>query len=184
MAIRSHKGIRARNVSAESRILDHAHFPIHSPPRQSDGALISGNLLSGHRYKCAILEGMTHTRSLMLLRAFLTVAFLYFGLRKLIGYSTDVAIYEAIGFGQFPRYITGSVEVIGAALLWKRGFEGFAGLFLTATMIVGLSALLIWVGPPYWHMLVLMTASASVAFAYRDQLFGMLRQVDSGPTQD
>ena len=118
---------------------------------------------------------MTYTQALTLLRAFLTVAFLYFGLRKLIGYSTDVAIYEAIGFGQFPRYITGSVELIGAALLWKRGLEGFAGLLLTATMMIGLTALLIWVGPPYWHMLVLMAASATVAFAYRAQLSALLR---------
>ncbi len=127
---------------------------------------------------------MTQTKPLFFLRAFLTVAFLYFGLRKLTGYSTDIAIYDAMGFGQFPRYVTGSVEVIGAALLWKRGLEGFAGLLLTATMIVGLSALLIWVGPPYWHMLVLMAASATVAFTYRAQVLGMLRPVDSGHTQD
>lgn len=103
------------------------------------------------------------------LRAALTIAFLYFGLRKLGSFPTDVAIYEAIGFGQFPRYITGSVEVIGAALLWKRGWEGIAGLLLLGTMCVGLSALLIWVGPPYWHMLVLMAGTGTVAWVYRAQ---------------
>ena len=113
---------------------------------------------------------MTQTKLITALRAALTLAFLYFGLRKLGSYSTDVAIYEAIGFGQFPRYITGSIEVIGAALLWKRGFEGFAGLLLLGTMIVGLSALLIWVGPPYWHMLLLIIGTASVALSYRDQI--------------
>ena len=102
------------------------------------------------------------------LRIALTLAFLYFGLRKMISYETDVAIYDAIGFGQFPRYITGSVELIGAALLWVRGAQVFAGLLLTATMIIGLSALLIWVGPPYWHMLVLMAGSAVVAWEYRE----------------
>lgn len=127
---------------------------------------------------------MTQTRALTFLRAFLTVAFLYFGLRKLTGYSTDVAIYDAIGFGQVPRYITGSVEVIGAGLLWKRGLEGFAGLLLLATMVVGLSALLIWVGPPYWHMLVLMAASATVTFAYREQVLRLIWQVDSGASRD
>lgn len=114
---------------------------------------------------------MTETSpTLKTLRTALTVAFLYFGLRKLTGYSTDIAIYDAIGFGQFPRYITGTVEVLGALLLWKRGAEVFAGLLLLATMIAGLSALLIWVGPPYWHMLVLMTASGTVAWTYRHQL--------------
>jgi len=109
------------------------------------------------------------------LRTALTIAFLYFGLRKLGSFSTDVAIYEAIGFGQFPRYITGSIEVIGAGLLWLRGWEGFAASLLLATMIVGLSALLIWVGPPYWHMLVLMVATGTVTFGYRDQLLGLIR---------
>ncbi|MFQ1699628.1 hypothetical protein ACJ5NV_03425 [Loktanella agnita] len=110
-----------------------------------------------------------------LLKSALTLAFLYFGLRKLTGYHVDVAIYEAIGFGQFPRYVTGSIEVIGAALLWKRGAEGFAGLLLLATMFIGLSALLIWVGPPYWHMLVLILGTGTVAWAYRQQYLRLIR---------
>jgi hypothetical protein len=108
------------------------------------------------------------------LRAALTIAFVYFGLRKLGSFSTDVAIYEAIGFGQFPRYITGSIEVIGAGLLWVRGWEGRAGLLLLGTMIVGLSALLIWVGPPYWHMLMLIFATTIISVTYRDQLIGLI----------
>jgi len=100
-------------------------------------------IISGAAY----LGIMTQPDFLAALRAALTIAFVYFGLRKLTGHSTDVAIYEAIGFGQFPRYVTGSVEVFGAALLWWRGWEGIAGLLLLATMITGLSALLIWVGP-------------------------------------
>jgi putative oxidoreductase len=109
------------------------------------------------------------------LRAVLTVAFLYFGLRKLGSFATDVAIYDAIGFGQFPRYITGSIEVIGAGLLWRRGWEGLAGLLLLGTIIVGLSALLIWVGPPYWHMLLLMVGTGAVAWAYRAQVTALIR---------
>ena len=109
------------------------------------------------------------------LRAVLTMAFLYFGIRKLIGFHVDVAIYDAIGFGQFPRYITGSVEVFGAALLWVRRAEGFAGLLLLATMLVGLSALLIWVGPPYWHMLLLIAGTGTIAWVYRTQTLGLIR---------
>ncbi len=116
---------------------------------------------------------MTH--AMTILKAVLTVAFLYFGLRKLLGYHVDVGIYEAIGFGQFPRYITGSVEVLGAMLLWKHGMEGFAGLLLLATIIVGLSALLVWVGPPYWHMLVLILGTSTVAWVYRDQPLRLIR---------
>lgn len=120
--------------------------------------------------------GMTKTSPLITaLLAALTLAFLYFGLRKLGSFPTDVAIYEAIGMGQFPRYITGSVEVFGAGLLWVRGWQGPAGLLLLATMIVGLSALLIWVGPPYWHMLMLMVGTGTVAWVYRDQITRLIR---------
>ena len=115
--------------------------------------------------------------ALTALRGALTIAFLYFGIRKLIGYHVDVAIYDAIGFGQFPRYVTGSVELLGAALLWVRGTQAIAGLLLAATMVVGLSALLIWVGPPYWHMLVLMAGAATVALAYRDQVTSLIARI-------
>lgn len=118
--------------------------------------------------------GMTKTTALTALRAVLTLAFLYFGLRKLGSFPTDVAIYQSIGFGQFPRYITGSVEVIGAVLLWLRGWRGAAGLILLVTMLIGLSALLIWVGPPYWHMLLLIAGTATVAWAYRDETANLL----------
>ncbi|MBQ2262649.1 MAG: hypothetical protein II336_14925 [Loktanella sp.] len=115
------------------------------------------------------------------LRIALTLAFLYFGLRKLTGHSTDVTIYEAIGFGQFPRYVTGSVEVLGAALLWRRGWEGIAGLLLLATVITGLGALLIWVGPPYWHMLALIAGTGIITYAYRAQITGRLTRGLSAP---
>jgi hypothetical protein len=108
------------------------------------------------------------------LRATLTIAFVYFGLRKLGSFHVDVEIYDAIGFGQFPRYITGSIELIGAGLLWVRGWQGIAGLLLLGTMIVGLSALLIWVGPPYLHMLLLIVGTGTVAWVYRDQIARLL----------
>jgi hypothetical protein len=118
---------------------------------------------------------MTSTsKTMTALRAALTIAFLSFGLRKLGSFSTDVAIYDAIGFGQFPRYITGSIEVVGAGLLWLRDWEGVAGLLLLGTMIVGLSALLIWVGPPYWHMLMLIVGTSAVAWAYRGQIKNLI----------
>lgn len=116
------------------------------------------------------LRMITRSSLITALRVALTAAFLYFGLRKLGSFPTDVAIYEAIGFGQFPRYITGSIEVFGAGLLWVRGWQGVAGLLLLGTMIVGLSALLIWVGPPYWHMLVLMIGTGTVAWVYRQDI--------------
>ena len=117
---------------------------------------------------------MTRTQLLFGLRTALTLAFIYYGLRKLGSDPRDVAIYDAIGFGQFPRYITGSVELLGAALLWVRGWQGVGGALLCATICIGLTALLLWVGPPYWHMLSLIAGSGAVAYAYRSDLMAKL----------
>lgn len=111
------------------------------------------------------------------LRVALTLAFVYFGLRKLTGYSTDIAIYDAIGIGQFPRYITGSVELLGAALLWRRGSEGLAALILLATVMTGLGTLLVRVGPPYLHMVLLIAGTATLVHHHRQQLWQLTRAV-------
>ena len=105
-----------------------------------------------------------------ILRAALTVAFLYFGLRKLTSGAADVAIYDAIGFGQWPRYVTGTVEVLGAIGLWIPGVQGFAALLLMATVMVGTLALLVFTTLPFWHLILLTVACAAVAYAYGGQI--------------
>lgn len=110
---------------------------------------------------------MTHRLSS--LRAALTLVFLYYGLRKVISDPADVAIYQAIGFGQFPRYITGSVEVACALGLWWRGYEGIAAAGLVATMCIGTFALVAFAGLPFWHLIVLGGAAAVVAGTFRHQ---------------
>lgn len=109
-------------------------------------------------------------RPLPLLRAALTLVFLYYGGRKLVGHPLDLAIYEAIGLGQWPRPITGTVEVLGAIGLWLPGLQGWAALLLVATMIVGTLALVIFTALPFWHLPLLGLAAATVALAFRDQI--------------
>ena len=120
---------------------------------------------------------MTERHIIPALSAALALAFLYYGLRKLGSFPAEVAIYEAIGFGQFPRYVTGSVEVLGAVLLFVRGWRGVAGLMLMLTICIGLTALLLWVGPPYWHMLLLIAGSGIVAWVCREDIRSKLPQV-------
>ena len=105
-----------------------------------------------------------------LVRAALTVAFLYFGLRKLTSGAADVAIYDAIGFGQWPRYVTGTVEVAAAIGLWVPGLQGIAALLLMATVMVGTLALLLFTTLPFWHLVVLTIACAAVAYAHTAQI--------------
>jgi len=115
---------------------------------------------------------MTHRLSI--LRATLTFVFLYYGTRKLMSDPLDVAIYEALGFGQWPRFVTGSVEVICALGLWAPGWQGVAALVLVATMVTGTMGLILFAELPFWHLIYLGAACAIVAYAYRDQILSRL----------
>ncbi|SEM99482.1 DoxX-like family protein [Loktanella fryxellensis] len=114
------------------------------------------------------------TAAITLLRAVLTAAFLYYGLRKLTSGAADVAIYDAIGFGQWPRYVTGTVEVVCAIGLWVPGLQGFAALGLMATVMIGTLTLLVFTTLPFWHLILLTVGAAMVAQAYGAQIGRLL----------
>lgn len=97
---------------------------------------------------------MPADRIRLVLRLGLLLAFLYFGLEKLLGLPRAVALYDALGFGQWPRYVTGSVETLSALALLTP-VSAYACLALAATMAVGFTAKLLLVGPPVWHLAAL-----------------------------
>jgi putative oxidoreductase len=69
------------------------------------------------------------------IRILLAFAFLTAGGAKLAAAPPMVAIFHAIGIGQWFRYVTGSIEIIGGALLlWPRRAV-YGALVLTCTMI-------------------------------------------------
>ena len=88
------------------------------------------------------------------LRAGLTLAFLWFGLTKLTGQAGTVELYEALGFGQWPRFVTGSVETLAALALWTP-LAPAACLALMVTMAIGFSAKVLLVGGMVVHLLAL-----------------------------
>ncbi|MEM7472053.1 MAG: DoxX family membrane protein [Pseudomonadota bacterium] len=83
------------------------------------------------------------------LRVILSAAFLYFGLQKLGGFAPAIEMYDRLGFGQAPRFMTGSAETLGASLLWWRGREIYGAILLLGTMCVAIFALLVYLGPPF-----------------------------------
>ncbi|PTX54418.1 DoxX-like protein [Litoreibacter ponti] len=110
------------------------------------------------------------THALTALKAVLSIAFLYYGLQKLGGFAPAVEMYERLGYGQAPRFMTGSAETLGALLLWWKGREVYAAILLTGTMVIGMSALLIYLGPPYFPVPYLLAACGFLMYAYRHQL--------------
>ena len=57
----------------------------------------------------------------LIAKALLTLAFVAAGLAKLAGADMMVATFDAIGVGQWFRYVTGAIELGAAVLLWVPG---------------------------------------------------------------
>jgi len=70
------------------------------------------------------------------LQIFAAAAFLAAGGSKLAGVAPMVAAFEKIGVGQWFRYLTGLLEVLGAVGLLVPGFA-FYGAALLSTVMVG-----------------------------------------------
>jgi len=104
------------------------------------------------------------------LKALLSVAFLYYGLQKLGGFAPAVEMYDRLGYGQEPRFATGTAETLGALMLWWKGREVYAAILLAGTMVIGLSALLIYLGAPYFPVPHLLVACLWLIWVHRAQL--------------
>ncbi len=104
------------------------------------------------------------------LRTVLTLAFVGAGGAKLAGVDMMVATYDTIGLGQWFRYLTGIIEIVGAILLWlpRRQVVG-AGL-LAATMVGAVLAHVFILGPSAVPSIVLGLLCAAVLYLHRAQI--------------
>lgn len=107
---------------------------------------------------------------LLIIKVLLTLAFVAAGLAKLAGAEMMVQTFEAVGVGQWFRYLTGAIEIGGAALLWIRGREIYGAGLLACTMVGAVLAHLLFIGPSAVPALILGALSAVVAYAHRNQL--------------
>jgi putative oxidoreductase len=85
------------------------------------------------------------------LRVILGLAFLLIGVTKLTGTPHAVEYFEAIGWGQWFRYLTGFLDVAGAALLFVPRYMFYGTIVLvssvgTATVL----SLTVLRGNPVW----------------------------------
>lgn len=103
-------------------------------------------------------------------KALLTLAFVAAGLAKLSGQEMMVATYDAIGVGQWFRYLTGIIEVGAAVLLWLPGRQWLGAGLLVCTMIGAVLAHVLILGPSLVPALILGILSAIVLYAHRDQI--------------
>ena len=103
--------------------------------------------------------------------------FLLAGSSKLLGDPAMVQLFNAIGIGQWFRYLTGSIEVVSAVALLVPALAPFGAIALVATMIGAVATHLFLVGGSPAVPGVLLLGSLVVAWARRDRLSKVLSRL-------
>jgi uncharacterized membrane protein YphA (DoxX/SURF4 family) len=96
--------------------------------------------------------------------------FLLAGGSKLAGAPPMVAMFDALGVGQWFRYVTGSIEVASAIALLVPALAPLGAVALVATMTGAVATHLFIIGGNPAMPAVLLLGSAFVAWARREQL--------------
>jgi uncharacterized membrane protein YphA (DoxX/SURF4 family) len=102
----------------------------------------------------------------------LAVMFLMAGGSKLVGAPAMVSLFDAIGWGQWFRYVTGIIEVISAVALLIPSAALFGAMLLIPTMLGAVAANL-FLGQSPAPPLVLLVVAVAVAWTRRNQLQGV-----------
>jgi putative oxidoreductase len=115
-------------------------------------------------------SGKAANIALWTLQALAAAALAAAGSAKLLGNADMIALFDAVAIGQWFRYVTGSLEVLGALLLLVPGTIAFGAVLLACVMA----------GAVFTHLTVLHTAptaplalfavTALIAWGRRSQL--------------
>ena len=100
----------------------------------------------------------------------LAAMFLMAGGSKLAGVPAMVSLFDAIGVGQWFRYVTGAIEVLSGIALLVPSAAIFGALLLIPTMLGALVTNLFVVPASPVMPLLLLIGAAAVAWARRRQL--------------
>jgi putative oxidoreductase len=119
--------------------------------------------------------GRTGRIALWAVQIALAGMFLLAGSSKLVGAAAMVALFDAIGIGQWFRYVTGLIEVGSAIALLVPSFAFFGALALVATMVGAIVTHLFVVGGSPAMPAILLLASAAVAWTRRHQISATIR---------
>ena len=121
-------------------------------------------------HRSPIQRGRAALIALWVVQIALAGMFLLAGGSKLLGASAMVALFDAIGIGQWFRYLTGLIEVGSALALLMPAFAVFGALTLMPTMIGAIATQLFIVGGSPVPPAVLLLGAAIVVMARRHEL--------------
>jgi uncharacterized membrane protein YphA (DoxX/SURF4 family) len=100
--------------------------------------------------------------------------FLMVGFSKLSGDPQLVGLFDAIGLGQWFRYLTGSLEVLGALLLLIPRLSGLGALLLAGTMLGAVATHAFVVGGSPLPAIILLIVTGVIAWGRRQQTMNLL----------
>jgi putative oxidoreductase len=109
----------------------------------------------------------TQRRLVWGVRIVLALAFFAAGSAKLAGAAPMVDVFEAIGAGQWFRYVTGAVETVAAVLLLVPATGFLGGLITLVTMTAAVGTHVFVIGGSFLPALVLALLSAFVVWQLR-----------------
>jgi len=100
--------------------------------------------------------------------------FLMVGFLKLSGDPQMVGLFDAIGLGQWFRYVTGSLEVLGAILLLVPRLSGLGALLLVGVMLGAVPTHLFVVGGSPLPAIILLIVTGVTAWGRRQRTMNVL----------
>jgi putative oxidoreductase len=104
------------------------------------------------------------------LRILTAAIFLVAGLMKLFGRPIMVQEFDAVGFGQWFRYLTGLLEIIGALAVLAPYYSAFGAAMLLVVDIGAFIAQIAVLHMDWIHTIAIGALLATVIYLQRDQI--------------
>ena len=103
--------------------------------------------------------------------------FLMVGFLKLSGDPRMLELFDAIGSGQWFRYLTGSLEVLGAVLLLVPPLSGLGALLLVGVTLGAVPTHLFIVGGSPLAAIILLIVTGVIAWGRRKRTMNLLAEI-------
>ncbi len=134
---------------------------------------MSQTIIAGTRFGSGSTGKMMHI-GLWILQIGAAGMFLMVGFFKLSGDPRMVGLFDAIGLGQWFRYVTGSLEVLGAILLLVPRLSGLGALLLVGVMLGAVPTHLFVVGGSPLPAIILLIVTGVTAWGRRERTMNIL----------
>jgi putative oxidoreductase len=141
--------------------------------QDKEGWFMSQTTIAGSRFGSAS-TGKIINVGLWILQIGAAGMFLMVGFLKLSGDPQMVGLFDAIGLGQWFRYVTGSLEVLGAILLLVPRLSGLGALLLVGVMLGAVPTHLFVVGGSPLPAIILLIVTGVTAWGRRQRTMNVL----------